>query len=36
MKNISDVGILSYMRRNGLEKESHKADVALTIADFNK
>ena len=36
MKNIEDVGILSYMRRNGLEKESNKYDMAQTLIDFNK
>lgn len=36
MQQIEDIGILSYMRRNGLEKESDKFNMAQTIKEFNE
>ena len=36
LKQIEDVGILSYMRRNGLEKESNKFNMAQTVKEFNE
>ena len=36
LQNFEDVGIIAYMGRNGLEKESNKYNMAQTLKDFNQ